>query len=357
MDYRQLGRSGLRVSELCLGTMTFGGAAGSTVGSTDVPTARRQLDMCLDAGVNLVDTADVYGDGASEEAVGEIIRGRRDRLLLATKARFAAGNGPNDAGLSRHHLVRACEASLRRLGVDHIDLYQVHAWDGRTPVEETLETLDALVRAGRVRYLGCSNFSAWHLMKSLAVAERLSLAPYVSHQIHYSLLAREAEYELVPAGIAEGVGILVWSPLAGGLLAGKLDRDHPQVAETRWARGWNEPPIDDWDRVWEIVAALRDVAAAHEASPAQVALRYLLDKPGVTSVVVGARTAEQLADNLRAADLRLADADRRSLDALSEPRLLYPYWHQAANAADRMSAADATLLARHVPVSDTAEGA
>src|SRR3954470_22192445 len=226
MDYRQLGRSGLRVSALTLGTMTFGGRDKfASVGSTDVEGATRQVDMCLDAGVNLIDTADVYSAGLSEEIVGRTIRGRRDRVLLATKARMPMGDGPNDAGLSRHHLIRSCEASLRRLRADHIDLYQVHEWDGHTPLEETLDALDALVRDGKVRYVGCSNYAAWQLMKALGISDRLGAQRFVSQQIHYTLQAREAEYELVPAGLDQGVGILVWSPLAGGLLTGKYRRD------------------------------------------------------------------------------------------------------------------------------------
>src|SRR3954449_7238196 len=257
MDYRQLGRSGLRVSALTLGTMTFGGAGNfASVGSTDVEGARRQIDMCLDAGVNMIDTADVYSDGASEEILGQALAGRRDEVLVATKARMAMGDGPNDAGLSRHHLIRSCEASLRRLGVDHVDLYQVHEWDGVTPVEETLEALDLLVRAGKVRYVGCSNFSAWQLMKSLCISERQGLPRYVSQQIHYTLEAREAEYELVPAGIDQGVGILVWSPLAGGLLSGKYRRGQAPPDGSRHLGDWDEPPVRDEEQLYDVVDAL-----------------------------------------------------------------------------------------------------
>jgi aryl-alcohol dehydrogenase-like predicted oxidoreductase len=349
MEYRCLGKSGLRVSELTLGTMTFGtrGESAALLGSTTVVEARRQVDVALDAGVNLIDTADVYAGGASEEFVGEAIRGRRERLLVATKARFLTGPGPNDAGLSRHHLLEACDASLRRLGVDHVDLYQMHQWDGQTPIEETLDTLDSLVRAGKVRYIGCSNFSAWHVAKAIAVSDRLGLERYVAQQIHYSLLAREAEYELVPLGLHDGVGILVWSPLAGGLLSGKYRRDR-HVSDARWAAGWNEPPIRDWEHVWRVVDALVEIGDAHGVSAAQVALRYVLDKPGVTSVVVGARTVDQLTDNLRSAELRLPDDERSRLDELSRPPLLYPYWHQASNAVDRLSEGDLTLLGPYI---------
>jgi aryl-alcohol dehydrogenase-like predicted oxidoreductase len=349
LEYRQLGRSGLRVSALALGTMTFGGTGPfANVGSTDLAGAKRQIDMCLDAGVNLIDTADVYSFGLAEEVLGKALEGRRDRVLLATKARMPMGPGPNDAGLSRHHLIESCEASLRRLGTDHIDLYQVHEWDGQTPLEETLDALDALVRAGKVRYTGCSNYSAWHVMKALGVSERLRLQRFVSQQIYYSLQAREAEYELVPLSIDQGLGILVWSPLAGGILTGKYRRDQPGPEGARQLTEWTEPPVRDHELVYDIVDALVEVAEAHGASAAQVALAWLLGRPGVTSLIIGARTEEQLAVNLGAADLDLTEDDRRRLDEVSALPLLYPYWHQAATAADRLGPADLTLLAPHV---------
>ena len=228
MRYRQLGASGLRVSVLTMGTMTFGGTGGfASVGSTSLEEARGQVDRCLEAGINLVDTANVYSDGLSEEILGQVLEGRRDEVLVATKARMPMGEGPNDAGLSRHHLIRECEASLRRLRTDRIDLYQVHEWDGQTPLSETLEALDDLVHAGKVRYVGCSNYAGWQLMKALGIAERRGLTRFVSQQIHYTLQAREAEYELVPIAIDQGLGVLVWSPLAGGLLSGKYRRHQP----------------------------------------------------------------------------------------------------------------------------------
>ena len=349
MDYRKLGRSGLRVSTLALGTMTFGGRGDyAKTGATDVAGARRQLDMALDAGVNLVDTADIYSLGASEEIVGQAIAGRRDRLLLATKARMAMGDGPNDAGLSRHHLVQACEASLRRLGTDHIDLYQVHEWDGQTPLEETLEALDTLVRSGKVRYIGCSNYAGWQLLKALGLSDRLGYQRFVSQQIYYSLQARDAEYELIPAGLDQGVGVLVWSPLAGGLLSGKYRRGQGAPEGSRRLAGWDEPPVRDEDQLYDTVDALVDIAAAHEVSPAQAALAWLLRRPGVASLVVGARTDEQLADNLRSAELRLSDDEQARLDRVSAPPLLYPYWHQANTASDRLGAADLSLLGPHL---------
>jgi aryl-alcohol dehydrogenase-like predicted oxidoreductase len=346
MEYRQLGRSGLRVSCLSLGTMTFGGKGPfGQVGSTDVPEARRQIDQALDAGVNLIDTADIYSTGLAEEIVGEAIHGgRRERLLLATKARFAMGDGPNDAGLSRQHLIDACDASLRRLQVDHIDLYQVHEWDGQTPVEETLEALDQLVRSGKVRYVGCSNFSGWQLAKSLGVSERRGLARYVSQQIHYSLQARDAEFELIPAGIDAGLGVLVWSPLAGGLLTGKYRRDTRPESDARHLTDWGEPPVYDEDKLYDTVDVLVEIAEGRGCSPAQVALAWLLQRPSVSSVIIGARTSEQLADNLGAADLALDEDEVARLDAVSRLDLIYPHWHQAASASERLGPADLSLL-------------
>ncbi len=324
MEYRQLGRSGLFVSVLTMGTMTFGGKGPfAKAGNTDVAGATRQIDMCLDAGVNMIDTADVYSTGLSEEIVGQAIRGRRNRLLVATKARFRMGAGPNDAGSSRQHLVEACEASLRRLDTEHIDLYQLHEWDGLTPLEETLEALDLLMRQGKIRYVGCSNFSGWHIMKALGVAERDRLPRFVSQQIHYTLQAREAEYELVPVSLDQGLGILVWSPLAGGLLSGKYQRGKPQP-EGRHLAGWSEPPVRDEGALYDVVDALLPVAEAHKVSAAQVALAWLLGRPAVTSLIMGARTEQQLEDNLRAAELKLSADERARLDRASAPPLLYP---------------------------------
>ena len=349
MEYRALGQSGLRVSVLTMGTMTFGGSGPfKNVGSTDVQQARRQVDMCLDAGVNLIDTADIYSDGQSEEIVGEVLTGRRDKMLLATKVRGAMGSGPNDAGLSRHHIISACEASLRRLGTDHIDLYQVHEWDGQTPLEETLHALDHLVASGKVRYVGASNYASWQLMKALGIAARLDLAPLVSQQIYYSLQAREAEYELIPLAVDQGLGVLVWSPLAGGLLSGKYRRNHQAPVGSRQLSDWDEPPVYDQENLHDIVEILISIGLGHGVSAAQVALAWTLGRPAVTSLVIGARTAEQLADNLAAASLVLSADERARLDAASAPALIYPFWHQAKTASDRLSAADLTLLGPHL---------
>jgi aryl-alcohol dehydrogenase-like predicted oxidoreductase len=332
-----------------MGTMTFGGRGEfADVGSTGLDEARRQVDQCLAAGVNLFDTADVYSGGLSEEILGQALQGRRDQVLVATKVRMPMGGGPNDAGLSRHHIVTGCEASLRRLGTDHIDLYQVHEWDGLTPLEETLAALDLLVRSGKVRYVGASNYAGWQLMKALGTADRLGLPRFVSQQIYYSLQAREAEYELIPAAVDQGLGVLVWSPLAGGLMSGKYRRDRQPPAGSRQLTEWNEPPVRDQDALYETVDVLVSIGEERGVSAAQVALAYLLGRPAVTSLVVGAKTAEQLADNLAAADLALTAEERERLDKASEVPLIYPYWHQAKTASDRLSPADLTLLSRHL---------
>jgi aryl-alcohol dehydrogenase-like predicted oxidoreductase len=345
-----LGRSGLQVSALTMGTMTFGGKGTfAAVGATAVEDAKLQIDMCLDYGVNLIDTADVYSNGASEEIIGEVVHGRRDDVLLATKVRFPVGEGPNDGGLSRHHIIRGCEASLRRLRTDYIDLYQVHEWDGITPLEETLRALDHLMTSGKVRYVGASNYSAWQLMKALGIAERDGLPRFVSQQIYYSLQSRDAEYELVPLSVDQGLGILVWSPLAGGLLSGKYRRGQQPPEGSRHLGEWDEPPVYDQDRLYDVVEVLVEIADSRGSSPAAVALAYTLAKPGVTSVIVGARTKEQLAANLAAADLELDDEEKARLDQASRPPLLYPYWHQAKTASDRLSEADRTLLGPHIP--------
>ena len=349
MEHRQLGSSGLRVSALTLGTMTFGGQGKfAHVGATDVEQATRQVDLCLDRGVTTIDTADVYSGGLSEEIVGAAIKGRRDRIVLATKARMTMGDGPNDAGLSRRHLIAACEASLRRLGTDYIDLYQVHEWDGQTPLEETLHALDALVQSGKVRYIGCSNYAGWQMTKALGISARDGYQRFVSQQVYYSPQARDAEYEIVPSAIDQGVGILVWSPLAGGLLSGKYRRGEKGPAGSRHLTDWNEPPVRDEAQLYDVVDALVEIGEARGVSAAQVALAWLLGRPGVTSLIVGARTDEQLADNLAAADLELSAGERGRLDELSAPPLLYPFWHQAATAGDRLGPADLALLGPHV---------
>lgn len=350
MEYRLLGRSGLKISTLTMGTMTFGGQGwAKMVGDLGVTEARRLVDLCIDAGVNLIDTADVYSQGVCEEILGEIIGGpRKDGVLIATKARFRMGDGPNDTGLSRYHLIGACEASLRRMKTDVIDLYQLHEWDGQTPLEETMEALDTLVRQGKVRYVGCSNFSGWHIMKALGVSEREKRERFVSQQIHYTLEARDAEYELLPISIDQGLGVLVWSPLAAGLLSGKHRRNRAAPEGSRQFSGWTEPPIRDENRLWNIVETLVAIADERGVSAAQVALAWLIARKAVTSVIIGGRTEAQFKDNLAAAELKLTEQERSRLDAVSLPPVLYPYWHQLNTASDRLSEADLELLGPHL---------
>ena len=349
MEYRQLGRSGLRVSTLTLGTMTFGGAGPfAKVGSTDVEGASRLMERCREAGVNLIDTANIYSDGLSEEIIGQAMRGRWGEMLVATKARMRTGSGPNSGGASRHHLIEECEKSLKRLQRDHIDLFYVHEWDGATPIEETVEALDGLIRSGKVRYVGASNYSGWHLMKALATADRLGAQRFVSQQIHYTLQAREAEYELVPISLDQGLGILVWSPLAGGLLTGKYRRDGTGPEGSRHLNGWNEPPIRDQHLLFDIIDVVVDIAKNRGISASQVALAWLIGRPAVSSLVIGARNETQLADNLGAADVMLEEEVRRRLDEVSRLPLLYPYWHQSWTAKDRLSAADLALLGPYI---------
>ncbi|MFT8421399.1 aldo/keto reductase [Gluconacetobacter sp.] len=345
MQYRQLGRSGLRLSAFTLGTMTFGGkGAFAKTGNTDLAGAQRQIDMCIEAGINIFDTADIYSAGVSEEILGAALKGRSSDILVSTKTRFRMGEGANDAGLSRYHIVAAAEASLRRLGRDHIDLYYLHEWDGQTPLDETLEALDTLTRSGKIRYAGVSNFSGWHLMKALSTAERHRLIAPVAQQIYYSLQAREAEYELLPVALDQGIGVQVWSPLAGGLLSGKHRRGKPEPEGTRQLAQWGEPPVYDVEKLYDVVEVLVAIGAERGVSAAQVALAWVAHRPAITSVVIGARTDAQLADNLKATELALSAEEMARLDAASAPPLLYPYWHQARTASDRLSAADLLLL-------------
>lgn len=313
-----------------MGTATFGGGNEffRAWGSTDVTEAMRIVDLCLDAGVNLFDTADVYSTGVSEEILGKAIAGRRDRMLVSTKTSFAMGPGPNDVGSSRFHLIRACEASLRRLGTEYIDIYQMHGFDALTPVEETLEALDTLVRSGKVRYIGCSNFSGWHLMKALAVSDRYGWARHVAHQAYYSLVGRDFEWELMPLGIDQGVGTLVWSPLGWGRLTGKLRRGQPKPETSRLpATGDNGPPVSD-DYLYRVVDAIDAVASETGKTVSQIALNWLAGRPTVSSIIIGARNEEQLRQNLGAVDWKLTAEQIATLDAASETTLAYPYWHQ-----------------------------
>lgn len=328
MEYRTLGASGLKVPALAFGAGTFGGSGPlfGNWGNTDADAARRLVDICLEAGVTLFDTADVYSDGASEAVLGSAIRGRRDRVLISTKLGLPMGDGPNDAGTSRHRLIRATEDALRRLGTDHIDLLQLHAFDAATPVEEVLSTLDGLVRAGKVRYLGVSNFAGWQLMKSLAAADRHGWPRYVAHQAYYSLVGRDYEWELMPLGRDQGVGALAWSPLGWGRLTGKVRRGRPLPEGSRLhATAGFGPPVDD-ALLFRVVDALDAVAAETGRSVPQVAINWLLRRPTVSSVIIGARDEAQLRDNLGAVGWTLTPEQVAALDAASAVTAPYPYF-------------------------------
>lgn len=337
MEYRRLGGSDLKVSVLSFGTATFGGSnpAFRAWGETDVREARRLLDVAMDAGVNFFDTADVYSDGMAEQILGEAFGTKRGKILLATKAGYRTEAGPEGIGSSRAHLLRACEASLRRLKTDYIDLYQLHAFDALTPIEETLGALDELIRSGKVRYVGCSNFSGWHLMKSLAVAEKGNLPRYVSHQVYYSLLGREFEWELLPLALDQNVGSILWSPLAGARLTGKIRRGQPLPEGTRTKMGAPYGPPVEEEQFYRIVELLAEIAAEEGRSIAQIALNWLIQRPSVSSIIVGARNEAQLAENLGAVGWSLSGEQIRRLEEASDRTPAYPYWHQRDSFAER----------------------
>lgn len=330
MEYRQLGRSGLKVPALSLGTGTFGGGNEffQRWGSTDVAEASKLIDICLDAGVNFFDTADIYSEGKSEEILGAALKGKRGRALISTKATFRNGDGPNDVGSSRYHLIRACEASLKRLGTDHIDLYFMHGFDATTPVDETLRALDDLITAGKVGYIGASNFSGWHLMKALATSERYGLARYVAYQGYYSLVGRDYEWELMPLGADQGVGLMVWSPLGWGRLTGRIRRGQP-ADKGRIASGGAEggPNVDE-EHLYTVVDMLEEIAGETGKTVPQIALNWLLSRPTVANIVVGARNESQLRTNLDAVGWTLSENQIARLDAASRRPPAYPYWHQ-----------------------------
>ncbi|QEN88810.1 aldo/keto reductase [Labrys sp. KNU-23] len=328
MDYRRLGASGLKVPVLSFGAGTFGGSGPlfGAWGTTDEKEARRLLDICLEAGVNLFDTADVYSNGASEEVLGAAIKGRRSEVLISTKTALPMGDGPGDYGTSRERLIRAVEAALRRLGTDHIDLLQLHAFDAGTPIEEVLSTLDSLVQAGKVRYLGVSNFSGWQIMKSLAIADRHGWSRYVANQAYYSLIGRDYEWELMPLGLDQGVGALVWSPLGWGRLTGKLQRGQALPAGSRLHQTADfGPPVDD-ERLFRVIDALNEVAEETGKTVPQIAINWLTSRPTVSSVIIGARNEDQLRQNLGAIGWSLAPEQRQKLDDASSVEAAYPYF-------------------------------
>lgn len=339
MEHRKLGASGFMVPALSLGTGTFGGGNEffKAWGASDVAEARRLVDICLEAGLCMFDTADRYSDGLAEEILGRAIKGRRNELLISTKGSFRSGPGPNQIGSSRGHLIGALEASLRRLGTEVIDLYQLHVFDAMTPVEEALGVLDDLVRAGKIRYIGCSNFSGWHLMKSLALSEKTGRSRYIAHQVYYSLVGRDYEWELMPLALDQGVGALIWSPLGWGRLTGKIRRGQPLPRGTRLQSkiAADKGPQVPEERLYRVVDALDEVAQETGKSVAQIALNWLLQRPTVASVIIGARTEEQLRQNLGAVGWKLSAAQIAKLDAASTVPLPYPYWHQRGTYSDR----------------------
>jgi len=335
MEYRQLGGSGLQVSVLSFGTATFGGSGDffKAWGSTQTEEATRLVNVCLDAGVNLFDTADVYSQGLSEEILGKAIAGKRDKLLLSTKATFTFGTGANNQGSSRYRLIKQVESSLKRLNTDYIDIYHMHGFDGNTPIEETLRALDDLIESGKIRYIAASNFSGWHLMKSLAISEKYGWNRYVAHQVYYSLINREYEWELMPLGIDQKVGAIVWSPLAAGMLGGKYRRNQPIPADSRVAQGGSPVPDKavNAEVLYNTVDMLDEIAKETGRTVAQVAINWILQRPTVSSIIVGARNEEQLKQNLDAIGWKLSTDQLKRLDTVSEQPTIYPYWHQRQN--------------------------
>lgn len=345
MEYRPLGDSGLLVSQIAIGSLPFGGREGfEKCGTVDVAQATRLFDIAFEAGVNIVDTADLYSKGLAEEIVGKALGKRRNDIILASKGRSPMGDDPNSSGASRYHLVRACEASLKRLGTDHLDLYQVHNWDGVTPVDETLAALDHLVQSGKVRYVGTSNYSGWQMMKTLGRAELLGTVKPVSQQIYYTPESREAEYELLPLALDQKLGTLVWGPMGEGLLTGAVRRGKKLDPDTRQGSGWPEPYIRDLERAYDIIDVLAELGEAHGASIARTCIAWLKDRPGVTSLIVGARNEAQLKDTLAATELRLSAEATARLEAAGRPGPLYPYWHRVATGMDRLDDAEKPFL-------------
>jgi aryl-alcohol dehydrogenase-like predicted oxidoreductase len=330
MEHRLLGASGFNVPVLSFGTGTFGGKGEffGAWGSTDVAGARTLIDICLDRGITMFDTADVYSQGASESILGEALQGHRHRAIISTKATFRFGQDPNEVGSSRHHLLQSIDQQLKRLRTDYIDLFQLHGFDAKTPVEEVLSTLDGLVRSGKIRYIGVSNFSGWHLMKSLAAADRHGYARYVANQTYYSLIGRDYEWELMPLGLDQGVGAVVWSPLGWGRLTGKLRRGAPLPSVSRLhVTADKGPPVQD-DYLYRVVDALDEIAQETGKSVPQIAINWLLQRPTVSTIVIGARNREQLEQNLGSVGWNLTPAQVAKLDEASKRSLAYPYWHQ-----------------------------
>jgi aryl-alcohol dehydrogenase-like predicted oxidoreductase len=350
MEYVHLGHSGLRVSKFVLGTLTFAGTHGfEAVGSTSGNDARRQIDIAVEEGVNAFDTANLYSCGDAESVLGEVLAGQRSRVLIFTKAGFPTGKGPNDGGASRIHLIDQIEKSLKRLRTDYVDLYFVHLWDGVTPVEETVEAMSGLVKAGKIRYWGVSNYSGWSLTKTVLTARQCELLTPVAQQIYYTAEAREAEYELLPAGHELGVSSMIWSPLGQGLLTGKLERGRMPPAGTRQgSETWAEPWVMDEARLHRVNEVLKEVALQHNATIAQIALAWVKNRPNVGPIVIGARNEQQLRENLGAASIKLTQEQHDRIEVIGRPAPIYPYWHRAMHATERATPAEADYLQRHL---------
>ena len=345
MDYVALGRSGLMVSRYVLGTLTFAGTDGfERTGNVNVTGAKRMIDLALEAGVNAIDTANLYSKGGSEEVIGRAIEGRRDDVLLFSKARMPMGSGPNDSGASRIHILSQIDRSLQRLKTDRLDLYWVHAWDGITPIEETVEVMSNLVKAGKIRYWGVSNYGGWQVATTAMTAKVLGAVPPIAQQINYTPEAREAEYEIIPAAEAHGLGTMVWSPLGEGLLTGKIDRNTKAAKGTRQGSTWTEPFVIDQEKAFRVIDVLKAVAKERGVSVPQVVLAWLRDRPGIGSIVIGARTEEQLRDNLASHDVTLSSDEAARIEAAGRPLAIYPYWHRAQWAMDRPSATEKSYL-------------
>ncbi|MCM2973088.1 aldo/keto reductase [Larsenimonas suaedae] len=348
MRYRPLGNSGLMVSELVLGTVPYGGRGGfEKCGGLGLDDVKRHMGLAFDAGVNMVDTADLYSFGLTEELVGQALGSKRQDILLASKVRSPLSDDPNASGASRYHIINGVEASLKRLGTDHLDLYQIHNWDGVTPVEETLEALDHLVRSGKIRYFGTSNYTAWQMMKTLGAADLNGWMRPVSQQIYYTPESREAEYELMPMALDQNVGTLVWGPMGEGLLAGSVRRGQATSENTRQGSGWPEPYVHDMERALDIIEAMAEIGAAHECSIARVCLSWLKDRPGVTALIIGARSDAHLKDDLAAVELELDDSETERLDRLTQQAPQYPYWHRVVSGMDRIDPAERPFLDEH----------
>ncbi len=349
MNYINLGESGLRVSKFVFGTATFSGTHGfEGLGSAVGDEARRQIDIALDAGVNAFDTANVYSFGDSEAVLGEALAGRRDKVSIFSKVGFPMSKSPNDRGASRLHLISQIEKSLKRLRTDYLDLYFIHLWDGTTPVEETVEAMSSLVKAGHIRYWGVSNYSGWALAKTVLTARAAGLFPPISHQFYYTAEAREAEYELLPAGQELGVSSMIWSPLGQGVLTGKVYRDQKAPPGSRQgSKGWKEPWVMSDERLYRVIEALKDVAVEHNATIAQIALAWVQDRPGVGPVVLGARNEQQLRENLAAVEIELTQEQHDHIEVVARPAPIYPYWHRAMHATERAAPSEDEYLRLH----------